>query len=783
MVFVFLCFLHQIKMPKKSKAKDVERQWSEDDQLPPKRSRVKHSNTASPLCFDSPVSLFESLIHPMEKEQFFREYWEKKPLHLQRSDPSTTAYYQSLFQLSDLQSLCSLGLEYYRDINVVRCINGKKKVLNKKGQVSKSLLSKNLVQNKATIQFHQPQRFKDELWRIQEKLECYFGALVGSNIYITPQQSQGLPPHYDDVEVFILQLEGEKHWLLYAPTVPLAAEYSVESEERIGIPTHDIILKAGDLLYFPRGTIHQASTPAGVDHSTHLTLSTYQRMYESSPSLGYCKGCDEGLDTSRRLAAGLRSLADEIVTGIQEVRSTHLKRDFIINRLPPYVQPQLLRPSGKIPTMKDMVCLRFKDHMVITVEPKQDRTDEAPELVVFVLHSLKNQRESHMMGESCDEERQLDISRGLQFPLSHLQALRQLQQAEQQAVVLLQLPTQEEKLSLVLALWRTWTSHQASALATPGELSLCKGREFCSPLRAVLIDIDSQELKAQSQEHGPESWSHIGLEFVTELPVGNTELMLASLSTMMLHGFKSSKQDFTFGPWNVIAAKNHIMKSKDIERSQRFVFRLSRLADEMNMPSLPEMLFGDNVLRIQHTDGYGIEFNAIDALKRVSKMEDAVKVACAQEWQESRQDVHYSVADSEHSKEVVRPYDWTYTTDYRGTLIGEGMQIKVTKTTQRIDMEKLKAREQIMFFDEVLLFEDELHDHGVSMISVKIAGKNYMLREFSTRESKIADLKNVPAALYTDPNEIAPHLTLKLTECEKLELPVMQSQTAVNEVL
>lgn len=42
---------------------------------------------------------------------------------------------------------------------------------------------------------------KDELWRIQEKLECYFGSLVGSNVYITPADSQGLPPHYDDVEV------------------------------------------------------------------------------------------------------------------------------------------------------------------------------------------------------------------------------------------------------------------------------------------------------------------------------------------------------------------------------------------------------------------------------------------------------------------------------------------------------------------------------------------------------------------------------------------------------
>ncbi|XP_049447512.1 ribosomal oxygenase 2 isoform X2 [Epinephelus fuscoguttatus] len=431
-------------MPKKSTAKSVKRGSSDnDEQLPPKQSRLKHSDIPSPLCFNSPVSLFESLIQPMGTEQFFREYWEKKPLHLQRSDPSTASYYQSLFQLSDLQSLCSNNLEYYRDINVVRCINGKK---------------------------------KDELWKIQEKLECFFGALVGSNVYITPQESQGLPPHYDDVEVFILQLEGQKHWRLYSPTVPLAAEYSVESEERIGSPTHDIVLKAGDLLYFPRGTIHQAETPAGVDHSTHLTLSTYQRMslgdllLDIFPSL-LCDrsksevslrqgiprrlllGNSEGLDTARLLAARFRSLADEMETGMQEVTSTHMKRDFIMNRLPPYSQQELLTPSGKIPALEDMVCLRFKDHMVIMVEPSQERTDEATELVISVLHSLKNQRESHMMGESCDEQEGLNISWGLQFPLSHLQALRQLQQAEQLAVDQLQLPTQEAKLSLVLALW------------------------------------------------------------------------------------------------------------------------------------------------------------------------------------------------------------------------------------------------------------------------------------------------------------------------------------------
>lgn len=151
-------------MPKKGKAKSLKRQTSDDDDdgehPPPKQSLAQQSNTPSPLCFESSASLFESLIYPMDKEQFFREFWEKKPLHLPRSDPSIASYYQSLFQLADLQNLCSEGLKYYRDVNVVRCINGKKKVLNKGQEVKSSDINKYLRQNKATIQFHQPQRFK-----------------------------------------------------------------------------------------------------------------------------------------------------------------------------------------------------------------------------------------------------------------------------------------------------------------------------------------------------------------------------------------------------------------------------------------------------------------------------------------------------------------------------------------------------------------------------------------------------------------------------------------------
>jgi hypothetical protein len=39
---------------------------------------------------------------------------------------------------------------------------------------------------------------------------------------------------------------------------------------------------------------------------------------------------------------------------------------------------------------------------------------------------------------------------------------------------------------------------------------------------------------------------------------------------------------------------------------------------------------------------------------------------------------------------------------------------------ERIDIEKLKVKEQILYYADVLLFEDELADNGSSMLNVKM---------------------------------------------------------------
>jgi type 2A phosphatase activator TIP41 len=52
----------------------------------------------------------------------------------------------------------------------------------------------------------------------------------------------------------------------------------------------------------------------------------------------------------------------------------------------------------------------------------------------------------------------------------------------------------------------------------------------------------------------------------------------------------------------------------------------------------PEMIFGDNLARIQHLPtGWHIEFNAFDALDKVDKTgESMLKVSYSKEWQQNR---------------------------------------------------------------------------------------------------------------------------------------------------
>lgn len=252
---------------------------------------------------------------------------------------------------------------------------------------------------------------------------------------------------------------------------------------------------------------------------------------------------------------------------------------------------------------------------------------------------------------------------------------------------------------------------------------------------------------------------------------------------------KSKTEKFQFGPWTLTATTSHILKSEGPERD--------KFESQLELPQFPEMVFPNNVLHLEHTGKFGIEFNTLDALKMVDAHQDHLKVAVSEAWQEAR-------ADSEHIKDVIKPFDWTYTTEYSGTLFGEdGAQLQASETTERIDLQKLMVKEKIMFYADILLFEDELADNGTSVLNVKVrvmptsffvlmrqfmrvdsvmvrindtrlyheAENNYILREFISRDDKIQDIK-APSHVLTEPTEVQKYLTVRKEVLEKLEFPV-----------
>ncbi|RIV41379.1 cupin domain-containing protein [Micromonospora radicis] len=97
------------------------------------------------------------------------------------------------------------------------------------------------------------------------------------NAYLTPPGSQGFATHYDTHDVFVLQVDGRKHWRIHPPVLPDPLErqpWGGRADEITataqGPAALDVLLEPGDALYLPRGWLHSAQ--AQESSSLHLTV-------------------------------------------------------------------------------------------------------------------------------------------------------------------------------------------------------------------------------------------------------------------------------------------------------------------------------------------------------------------------------------------------------------------------------------------------------------------------------------------------------------------------------
>jgi len=123
----------------------------------------------------------------------------------------------------------------------------------------------------ATLSFDAIDELHPPLTQLAESFEQVFYGATKINIYAGWRALHGLDLHRDDQEIFILQLDGPKRWLLYGFSIAGIDPADLRSRS---IPpdgaTLDQVLEPGDVLYIPRGCYHVA-VPMNLP-TLHLTI-------------------------------------------------------------------------------------------------------------------------------------------------------------------------------------------------------------------------------------------------------------------------------------------------------------------------------------------------------------------------------------------------------------------------------------------------------------------------------------------------------------------------------
>jgi hypothetical protein len=218
----------------------------------------------------------ERLIAPTSLDEFFEHFYETRTLHVRRKSPR---FYAALFSLSEADNIL-----WAHEARIPDFLDVTKR--------SKSLEPRDTdptrlrdwahaaFESGATLVYKRIHDLSVTVARLQRDLESAILGRVRVNGYLTPPRSRGLAAHFDSHDTLILQIHGKKRWRLFGEG---QTRLPLESQRRPVLPSErrakatEIELEAGDLLYVPRGHIHDAATDR--DASLHLTAGLYPILW------------------------------------------------------------------------------------------------------------------------------------------------------------------------------------------------------------------------------------------------------------------------------------------------------------------------------------------------------------------------------------------------------------------------------------------------------------------------------------------------------------------------
>lgn len=333
----------------------------------------------------------ERLLAPVSPSVFLQEYWEQRPLILQRCDPD---YYRALLTAADVDRLVTTSDMTYPEFRLVRSgaplpLSDYTKTAASGGGAPRRVADTDRIvaeyQQGATVILQGLHRSWTPLATLCRSLEGVLSHPTQTNIYVTPPGSQGFAPHYDTHDVFVLQIDGSKHWRVYDSPVALPVRSLPYKEQEDLQPQllYELDLNAGDVLYLPRGFIHEALTSE--PRSIHVTLGVTgftwldllsQAVAECRDDVRFRRSLPPGFAASEELrtamAAELSELAAELAQPEHARRAVDRMFDRFINTRRPITSDRLF-VAERLAEVELDTPVRFRPEVLFRLRNEGER--------------------------------------------------------------------------------------------------------------------------------------------------------------------------------------------------------------------------------------------------------------------------------------------------------------------------------------------------------------------------------------------------------------------------
>lgn len=214
------------------------------------------------------------LLAPHSLQHFLDHHWEQRPLHVRGRPGDARA---ATITLGAVDAMLTARASRHPDVSLVNARDPveAEDYSDDEGLIDPIKVAK-LFAAGATIIINNLDQLAPHVRATLARLESELGIHAQANLYLTPGGAQGFAPHFDSHDVLLVQCVGQKQWRLYdSPRgLPMRGERFNPTETRAGELTTELLLQTGDVLYIPRGLMHDA---VAVDDgpSLHVTIGLH----------------------------------------------------------------------------------------------------------------------------------------------------------------------------------------------------------------------------------------------------------------------------------------------------------------------------------------------------------------------------------------------------------------------------------------------------------------------------------------------------------------------------